>query len=134
MLCPPAAPEEEEEEEVEMTPLELLVVRLASEDFGGFDFLGEGFGANGSVLERKGGGMFVALEEAELNHCSGVPRLDEPPRSRYGRVSAAGGGEVRGTGDGEEADAKAEAEAEAGCGGGVFVFGGTLAWSEVDRR
>lgn len=74
--------------------------------------------------------MFVALEEAELSHCSGVPRLDEPPRSRYGRVSAAGGGEVRGTGEGEDA----EAEAEAGCGGGVFVFGGTLAWSEVDRR
>lgn len=117
-----------------MAPLELLVVRFASEGFSGFDFLGEGFRANGSVEERNGGGMFVALEEAELSHCSGVPRLDEPPRSRYGRISAAGGGEVRGTGEGEEVKAEAEAEADAGCGGGVFVFGGTLAWSDVDRR
>lgn len=29
--------------------LEFLVVRFASEDFGGFDFLGDDFGANGSV-------------------------------------------------------------------------------------
>lgn len=120
-LCPPAgcaAPEE-----AEIAPLELLVVRLGSEDFGGFDFLGEGFGANGSVWDRIGG-VFVVLDEAELNHCSGVPRLGEPLRSRCGRVSAAGGGEVHGMGDG----------ADASCGGGVFVFGGALAWSEVDRR
>lgn len=48
-MCPPAAPEEEEEEEVEVAPLELLMLRFASEDFSGFDFLGGGFGANGSV-------------------------------------------------------------------------------------
>lgn len=50
-LCPPAGCTalEEEEEEVGTAPLGLLVVRPASEDFGGFDFLGEDFGANGSV-------------------------------------------------------------------------------------
>lgn len=49
-LCPPAGCAAlEEEVEVGTAPLGLLVVRPASEDFGGFDFLGEDFGANGSV-------------------------------------------------------------------------------------
>lgn len=67
-------------------------------------------------------GALVTLDELELSHCSGEPRLGDPLRSSCG--SDSGGGEVRGTCDG----------ADESCGGGVFDFGGTLGWSEVDRR